>query len=116
MSAPPTKDGPTVAFKIVDAAEWAAAEPSGVYAGSSVDRADGYIHLSTEAQLAGTVARHYAGRENLLLLEVDLAALGETVVWEPSRGGDMFPHIYGPLPVSAVTGERAFYSSPVGED
>lgn len=107
---------PTVAFKIIDAAEWAAAERSGAYAGSAVDLADGYIHLSTGDQLAGTVERHYAGRTGLLLLTVDLAALGDTVVWEPSRGGDMFPHIYGPLPVNAVLEQRVLLSSTAGEE
>lgn len=101
-------DQPPIAFKIVDAAEWAGAEAAGAYAGSAVDRADGYIHLSTEPQLAGTVTKHYAGRSGLLLLTVDLARLGETVVWEPSRGGGLFPHLYGPLPVAAVTARRAF--------
>jgi uncharacterized protein (DUF952 family) len=104
----------TEAFKVVDAAEWAAAEAAGAYGGSAVDLADGYIHLSAKDQLAGTVSKHYAGRENLLLLTVDLTALGETIVWEPSRGGALFPHIYGPLPVSAVTAKRAFSVSPDG--
>lgn len=99
---------PPLAFKIVDASEWTAAEAAGAYAGSAVDRADGYIHLSTEAQLAETAAKHYAGRRGLMLLTVDLPALGETVVWEPSRGGALFPHIYGPLPVAAVTTRRDF--------
>ena len=96
------------AFKIVDADEWTAAKTVGAYAGSAVDLADGYIHLSTGDQLAETVRKHYAGRENLLLLTVDLTALGDMLVWEPSRGGALFPHIYGPLPVEAVTATRAF--------
>ena len=93
------------AFKIVAETEWAAAEALGAYEGSAVDIKDGYIHLSTVEQLNGTAARHYAGRSGLLLLTVDLA-LVEGVVWEPSRGGALFPHIYGPLPVSAVTARR----------
>ena len=101
-------DQPPPAFKIVDATEWAAAEAEGVYGGSAVDRADGFIHLSTQAQLAETAAKHYAGRPDLMLLTVDLDALGDAVVWEPSRGGALFPHIYGPLPVAAVTARRAF--------
>lgn len=99
---------PKEAFKIVDASEWAMAETAETYAGSAVDLADGYIHLSTADQLAETVRKHYAGRENLLLLTVDLAVLGETLVWEPSRGGALFPHIYGPLPASAVTATKRF--------
>ena len=115
MSASSREGGVSEAFKIVDAAEWALAEPAGAYGGSALDLADGYIHLSTADQLAGTVSKHYAGRENLLLLSVDLTALGETIVWEPSRGGALFPHIYGPLPVPAVTARRAFSVGADGE-
>ncbi|WP_428151742.1 DUF952 domain-containing protein [Brevundimonas sp.] len=98
----------TVAYKIIDAAEWREAVAECAYAGSAVDLADGYIHLSTAAQLDETARKHYAGRENLMLLTVDLTALDDTIVWEPSRGGALFPHIYGPLPVKAVTGARPF--------
>lgn len=101
MSAKEARDG--VAYKIVDAAEWHRAVAEGTYAGSAVDLTDGYIHLSTADQLAETARKHYAGRENLMLLTVDLTALEDTIVWEPSRGGALFPHIYGPLPVKAVT-------------
>ena len=93
----------TVAYKIIDAADWREAVAEGAYAGSAVDLADGYIHLSTAAQLDETARKHYAGRENLMLLTVDLTALGDAIVWEPSRGGALFPHIYGDLPVKAVT-------------
>lgn len=93
------------AFKIVLETEWVRAEALGSYEGSAVDLKDGYIHLSTAEQLSGTAARHYAGQSGLLLLTVDLA-LVEGVVWEPSRGGALFPHIYGPLPVPAVTARR----------
>jgi uncharacterized protein (DUF952 family) len=95
----------TTAFKIVAAEEWAAARTAGAYAGSAVDLADGYIHLSTADQLAGTARRHYAGCGDLRLLEVDLGAL-DAVRWEASRGGELFPHQYGPLPVAAVRVER----------
>jgi len=106
---------PDEAFKIVDAAEWTVAVAAGRYGGSAVDLADGYIHLSAQDQLAGTVSKHYAGRQSLLLLTVDLTVLGETIVWEPSRDGALFPHIYGPLPVAAVTAKRAFSVSADGE-
>ena len=92
----------TVAYKIVDAAEWRLAVAEGAYAGSAVDIADGYIHLSSADQLDETARKYYAGRENLMLLTVDLTALNDTVVWEPARGGALFPHIYGDLPVTAV--------------
>ncbi|HYD27536.1 DUF952 domain-containing protein [Brevundimonas sp.] len=94
-------------FKLVDRAAWEQARIPGVFSGSAVDRADGYIHMSTKEQLAETARRHYAGRSGLVLLTVDAAALGEALRWEPSRGGDLFPHLYGPLPLSAITGERS---------
>ena len=97
-----------VAYKIIAANEWAGIVADGAYSGSEVDHVDGYIHLSTQGQFAETAGKHYADRADLLRLTVDLAALGETVVWEPSRGGQLFPHIYGPLPISAVTGRRRF--------
>ncbi|MBU1324399.1 MAG: DUF952 domain-containing protein [Alphaproteobacteria bacterium] len=103
----------TTAFKIVDAAEWAAARKAGAYAGSPVDLADGYIHLSTAGQLEETARRHYAGRTNLRLLEVDLDRL-DAVKWEPSRGGALFPHQYGALPVAAVLTDRPMAVSDAG--
>ena len=96
-----------VAYKLIDAAEWAAARLRGVYEGSAVDRADGFIHLSAAGQVVETARRHYVGRQDLRLLTVDLAALADTVRWEASRGGALFPHIHGPLPVGAVTAERS---------
>lgn len=96
------------AFKIIAADEWAGIVASGAYGGSAVDLADGYIHLSTASQFTATAGKYYAGRDDLMSLSVDLAQLGETVVWEPARGGQMFPHIYGPLPVAAVTVRRLF--------
>lgn len=94
-----------VAYKLVDRAEWEAARPAGAYAGSAVDRADGFIHLSTPDQIAETARRHYAGRTDLVLATVDLDAV-QGLVWEPSRGGALFPHLYAPLPFAAVTAER----------
>lgn len=110
-----SSERPPVAFKIIDVAEWEASRPTGAYLGSAVDLADGYIHLSTQDQLAETAAKHYAGRTGLVLLTVDLAVLGDTVVWEPSRGGALFPHIYGPLTVAAVT-EAAPFPAPVAPE
>lgn len=73
-----------------------------VFVGAPVDLADGYIHLSTDEHLRGTLDKHFAGQENLFLARVDLAALGPDVRWELARGGALFPHIYGPLPLAAV--------------
>jgi len=95
-----------VAYKLVDRAEWAAALAAGVYAGSALDRADGFIHMSTAAQLAETARRHYAGRSDLVLVEVALAPLGAALKWEASRGGDLFPHLFAPLPASPNLPQR----------
>lgn len=95
-----------VAYKLVDRAEWTAARAEGSYAGSAVDRADGYIHLSGADQLAETARRHYAGRTDLMLVAVDLRPLGDDLRWEASRGGALFPHLYAPLPVATATAER----------
>ena len=102
---------PNLAYKIIDAAEWAAAQSAGGYAGSAVDLADGYIHMSTADQLAETAAKHYAGRTGLVLLSVDLDRLGDELKWEPSRGGALFPHLYGVLPVAAVV-QAADFAAP----
>ena len=104
-----------IAYKIVDAAEWRAAVAEGRYDGAPVDLADGYIHMSTETQLAETARRHFAGRSDLLLLTVDLSKFDDDLVWEPSRGGELFPHLYAPLPVAAVTASRAFSVTADGE-
>lgn len=91
-----------IAYKLVDGREWQAARADGVYRGSVLDWADGFVHLSTAEQLPGTASKHYAGREDLRLVEVDLTALADTLRWEPSRGGALFPHIYGNLLMTAV--------------
>jgi uncharacterized protein (DUF952 family) len=94
------------AFKLVDREAWERARLLGVFDGSAVDHADGYIHMSTTAQLAETARRHYAGAAGLVLVTVNTARLGPALRWEASRGGDLFPHLYAPLPFSAVTAER----------
>lgn len=95
---------PATAFKILTAAQWAQFEADGVFKGAPVDLADGYIHLSTVEQVQGTLDKHFAGHEGLVIAEVDLAALQDSIKWEPSRGGALFPHIYGELPMSAIIG------------
>ena len=89
-------------FKICTAAEWREAERDGVYRGSPVDRRDGFIHFSTAEQTAETAAKHFAGQRDLVLVAVDETALGERLKWEPSRGGALFPHLYGDVPLGAV--------------
>ncbi|MEV0609319.1 DUF952 domain-containing protein [Polymorphospora rubra] len=89
-------------YKLLAAAEWAQARARGSYAGSAVDRRDGYVHLSGREQVVETAARHFAGQRGLVLLTVDPGRLGADLRWEPSRGGALFPHLYAPLPVDAV--------------
>jgi uncharacterized protein (DUF952 family) len=91
-------------FKLIDRPSWGAAEAAGTFTGSAVDVRDGFIHCSTAAQVGETAARHFAGQTDLLLVAIDAAALGDALRWEPSRGGDLFPHLYGALPLSAVRG------------
>lgn len=89
-------------YKITPEAAWRAAEASGAFGGAPVDLADGFIHFSTGAQARETAARHFAGQAGLLLVAVDAEALGDALRWETSRGGALFPHLYGPLPMSVV--------------
>jgi len=92
----------TTIYKICDTAQWAQAERNGEFRGSAVDFADGYIHFSTAAQVADTAAKHFAGMWNLVLVAVGAEELGGALKWETSRGGALFPHLYGALPMAAV--------------
>jgi uncharacterized protein (DUF952 family) len=94
-------DKDMLAFKILRAAEYAAFE-AGTFAGSPADMADGFIHLSTAAQLTETARRHFVNETGLMVLAIELNLLGSAVKWEASRGGGMFPHLYGPLDQAAV--------------
>ena len=102
-----------VIFKIMPAALWRAAQSTGVFHGSEHDSRDGFIHFSTAAQVAETAAKHFAGQRDLLLVHVDAAKLGDRLKWEPSRDGALFPHLYGPLDLSAVIRCEAL---PLGPD
>ena len=89
-------------YKIFAAGEWAALESAGETVGAPVDLTDGFIHFSTAEQAAETAAKHFAGREGLVLAAVEAEALGEALKWEPSRGGALFPHLYARLSLGAV--------------
>jgi uncharacterized protein (DUF952 family) len=93
----------TTIYKIVSAAEWRAAEAAGVFQGAAIDLADGYIHFSSAAQAEETAAKHFAGKDDLLLVAIDAEKLGDALKWEVSRGGALFPHLYAPLSLDAVT-------------
>jgi uncharacterized protein (DUF952 family) len=92
----------TTIYKICRAAEWQEAVRAGLYRGSPVDVRDGYIHFSTAEQVAETLARHFAGLDDLQLIAIDTEALGAPLKWEPARGGTPFPHLYAALPVSVA--------------
>lgn len=97
---------PDRAFKILTAGQWALFERDGEFHGAPVDLADGYIHLSTTDQLQGTLAKHFAEQTGLVIAEIDLTGFGDALKWEASRGGALFPHIYGVLPRSSVLSVR----------
>jgi uncharacterized protein (DUF952 family) len=99
--------GVTTIYKICERTAWQEAEKLGLYRGSEVDHRDGFIHFSSPAQLGETAARHFAGQTDLMLVAIDADALGAALKWEASRGGALFPHLYGTLPVAAVRWARA---------
>jgi uncharacterized protein (DUF952 family) len=86
---------------ITTPAEWEAAWATGQVIPPSLE-AEGFVHCSTRAQLAGTLARHFPGAGSLRVLVLDPDRLGAELRWEESRPGEVFPHLYGPLPVDAV--------------
>lgn len=92
----------TVAYKVLTAMQMRELEQVGTFAGAPIDLADGYIHLSTAGQIDETVDKHFAGQNDLHVAAIDLDALGDAVRWDPSRGGQLFPHIYVALPLSVV--------------
>ena len=102
-----------VIYKICPTPLWREAERSGVFAGAPVDTADGFIHFSTAAQVAETAAKHFAGARDLLLVRVSAEKLGDRLKWEVSRGGALFPHLYGPLRLAEV---HRVESLPLGND
>lgn len=98
---------PELIYKITTAAAFAPARISGQFEGMPIDAKDGYMHFSTAAQLSETLRLHFAGQAGLLLLAVPTADLGSDLVWEPSRGGELFPHLYGGhLKLSSVLWEE----------
>lgn len=93
---------PTRAYKVLTGPQLAELLAGGRFGGAPIDLADGYIHLSTETQLVETLLKHFTGQTDLWIATVDLTVLHDDVRWEPSRGGQLFPHVYAPLPLKAV--------------
>jgi uncharacterized protein (DUF952 family) len=104
---------PTIIYKICDCALWREAQRAGVFRGAPVDVLDGFIHFSAAEQVRETAARHFAGAADLMLVAVAAPALGDALRWEVSRGGDLFPHLYGTLPLSAILWAKPL---PLGDD
>ncbi len=100
-------------YHICRTVEWESAQPIGYYGGSSQDAADGFMHFSDAHQIVESAAKHRAGQTGLKLLCVDPDKLGRALKWEPSRGGQLFPHLYGSLPIAAVV---ATHDLPLGPD
>ncbi len=102
-----------IIYKILSAQEWQEAERVGVFAGAGIDLADGYIHFSTAAQAAETAAKHFVGKTGLVLVAVEAESLGPALKWEASRGGALFPHLYGRLQAAGVLWVKPL---PLGTD
>ena len=102
-----------IIYKICPATLWREAEEAGFFAGAPIDIRDGYLHFSTAEQVRETAVRHFAGQVDLLLIAIDGDSLGPALRYEPSRGGDLFPHLYTQLPLSAV---RWVKPLPLGQD
>jgi len=91
-----------IIYHMADADAWKAAVVAGSYPGTEMDQADGFIHMSTSETIKGSAAKHRKGEKNLLLLYIRAEDLGEALVWEPARGGILFPHLYASLDPALV--------------
>lgn len=107
-------DPEPLVFKVLPEAAWIEACKLGAFAGSSDDLREGYIHLSAAHQLAGTLGKYFAGRNDLVLVAYRTSTLGPALRWETSRGGDLFPHLYGPLPTASALWQRPLKLGPDG--
>ena len=103
-----------IIYKVCSKAVWDEIRQLTLWNGSPHDVRDGFIHFSTASQLHGTVRKHYAGQTDLMLLAIDAETLGVALKWEPSRGGELFPHLYGPLPISTVASAQDLAMAPDG--
>ena len=96
---------PPLIYKIASEAVFAPYRNASSFPGMPVDASDGFMHFSTAAQLPETLRLHFAGQSSLVLLAIRTADLGDALVWEPSRGGQLFPHLYGDLPTATIAWE-----------
>lgn len=91
-----------VIWKILTPSQWTELNETGLFRGSPADVADGFIHFSTEQQLAGTLDKHYPDQPDVQLVRIDARTLGEALKWEKSRSDELFPHLYGTLAIESV--------------
>ena len=103
----------SLVYKILSRAAWQAAEAKGRFDGAPIDLKDGYIHLSTAAQAQETADKHFHGQPDLVVAAFEADDLGEALRWEPSRGGQLFPHLYGPLDPALA---KSVTEAPLGPD
>ena len=101
-------------YKLLRAPEWADLQSRGETEGAPIDLADGYVHFSTASQVEETAAKYFAGEDGVMLLALPSGPLGEALKWEPSRGGDLFPHLYGPLRLADVAWAKELERSDTG--
>lgn len=106
---------PKYIYKIVDAKHWQNASGKKNLPPMPIDEADGYLHFSTATQLAKTLELYFAGQKDVAILTVEVEPLAKSIKWEPSRGGDLFPHVYGDLPMSAVVRKDFLDIDPDGQ-
>jgi uncharacterized protein (DUF952 family) len=102
-------------YKICPASQWREAEQAGVFLGAGIDRQDGFIHFSAADQVAETAAKHFSGVDDLVVVAVEAGSLGPMLKWEPSRGGALFPHLFGNLPLAAVLWVKPLPLGPGGQ-
>lgn len=103
-------------YKVCSLSHWKQAQQQGVFKGVAIDLSDGYIHFSTAEQLAETLAKHFAGQNDLVLLTIEAEKLdADLLKWEPSRGGQLFPHLYADLPLAAIMNEHLLDIAEYGQ-
>ena len=105
----------TMIYRITEAADWCQAQRDGVFASADL-AAEGFIHCSERHQVARTAQKYYAGKSALLLLEIDDTLLGKALVRENLTGSGMFPHVYGPIPLSAIHGHVDFNATAASDE
>jgi uncharacterized protein (DUF952 family) len=103
----------SVIYHLARSAGWREAERTGTYRGTDEDRADGFLHFSTAEQVVESAAKHRKGETGLILVAADADSLGDALRWEPARGGALFPHLYGALPLVSVLWSKPL---PLGDD